>query len=95
MYKHAANLAIFSVGGGQGLTLTSASYNRFHNCFLLDCLLAIAFKLVMLILIGNVERNISAFLATLFQVVRPPILALGGVELPLPVLQWSERTERI
>ena len=27
-------------------------------------------------------------------VVRPSILALEGVQLPLPVLQWSERTER-
>ena len=27
-------------------------------------------------------------------VVRPPILALGGVQLPLPVLQWPERAER-
>ena len=29
-----------------------------------------------------------------FLVVRPPSLALGGVQLPLPVMQWSERTER-
>ena len=36
----------------------------------------------------------SAYLATLLPVVRPPILALGGVQLLLPVLQWSGRTER-
>ena len=28
-----------------------------------------------------------------FPVVRPPILALGGVQLLLPVVQWSQRTE--
>ena len=37
---------------------------------------------------------ISAFLATFSPVIRPPILALGGVQLPLPVLQWSKLTER-
>ena len=35
-----------------------------------------------------------AFFGYFSPVVRPPILALGGVQLPLPVLQWSKRTER-
>ena len=53
MFKNAAGLAIYTVGGGQGLTLTAASYNRFHNRFLLDCLLAVTVKLVMIIIIGK------------------------------------------
>ena len=40
------------------------------------------------------EYRISAFLATFSPVVRPSVLALGGVQLPLLVLKWSERTER-
>ena len=44
--------------------------------------------------LGGGQIISSAFLATLFSVVRPPDLALGGVQLPLPVLQWSEWTER-
>ena len=40
------------------------------------------------------NNRYSAFLVSFSPVVRSPILALGGVQLPLPVVQWSEWTER-
>ena len=44
--------------------------------------------------VPEVSREHSACLASFSQVDRPPILAFGGVQLPLPVLQWSKWTER-
>ena len=44
---------------------------------------------------GKFKIQNSVFLATLFSVVRLPYLALGGVQLPLPILQCSELAEGI
>ena len=41
----------------------------------------------------QISANILAFWL-LFWWFAHPYLALGGVQLPLPVLQWSEWTER-
>ena len=48
-------LVVYSLGLGQGKTMTSASYNRYHNRFLIDCLLAVAVKVVTIVVIGEGE----------------------------------------
>ena len=48
-------MTLYTVGASQGLTMTAASYNRFNNCFLLDCLLAVAFKIASIIVICKWE----------------------------------------
>ena len=42
----------------------------------------------------NEIKLYSAFLASFPRWFAHLILALGGIQLPLPVLQWSKRTER-